>query len=269
MRQQVALVTGASSGIGEALASALAARGTHVILVARSVDQLRVLGAHIEAAGGKATVVPADLSIPGAAQRLYDEVQQRQLKVDTLVNNAGLGFFGPFESEAPAHLSGMLQVNIVALSELCRLFVPSLLVRNGSILNIASTAAFQSTPYMAAYGATKAFVLSLSEGLWAEYRNRALRVAAVCPGPVETPFIDAMGAGIRSTAIFRAPLTVDDVVRSCLRALDGQSPTHIVGLRNWLLAQVNRFSPRALNARVSAALFAPSSDSTRPISTRR
>jgi short-subunit dehydrogenase len=255
--RKVAIVTGASSGIGEALAGAMAAQGTHVVLVARSVDRLTALAARIEGAGGEATVLPADLAAPGAAQRLFDEIQQRDLPVDTLVNNAGFGFYGPFETEAPTHLGEMLQVNIVALTELTRLFVPSLLERRGAVLNVASTVAFQPSPYMSAYGATKAFVLSLSEALWAEYRGRGLHVAAVCPGPVETPFIDAMGAGVRSTVVFRMALSVDDVVRACLRALDGKQPTRIVGFINWLLAQTSRFSPRALTARVSAAMFAP------------
>jgi short-subunit dehydrogenase len=151
----------------------------------------------------------------------------------------------------------MLQVNVVALTELTRLFVPSLLERRGTILNVASTVAFQPSPYMSAYGATKAFVLSFSEALWAEYRGRGLRVVAVCPGPVETPFIDAMGAGVRSTVLFRTALSVDDVVRTCLRALDGKQPTRIVGFMNWLLAQTSRFSPRALTAWISAVMLAP------------
>ena len=264
MRQRVALVTGASSGIGEALAAALAAGGAHVVLVARSVERLRALAARLEAAGGRATVVPADLSAPGAAQRLYDEVERLDLGVDTLVNNAGFGFFGAFESEATAHLSEMLHVNVVALTELSRLFAPALVARRGTVLNVASTVAFQPSPYMAVYGATKAFVLSLSEALWAEYRGRGLHVAAVCPGAVETPFIDAMGAGVRSTAVFRSTLTVDEVVHTCLRALDGRSPTYVVGLKNWLMTQTSRFSPRALTARVGAVLLAPPSKSSRP-----
>jgi short-subunit dehydrogenase len=256
-RRKVAIVTGASSGIGEALAVAMAAEGTHVVLVARSVDRLTALAARIGDAGGQATVLPVDLAAPQAARKLFDEVQRRELPVDTLVNNAGFGFYGPFETESPAHLSEMLQVNVVALTELTRLFVPSLLERRGAILNVASTVAFQPSPYMSAYGATKAFVLSFTEALWAEYRGRGLHVAAVCPGPVETPFIDAMGAGVRSTAVFKMALPVDKVVRGCLRTLDGKRPSRIVGLVNWLLAQTSRFSPRALTARVSAAMFAP------------
>lgn len=261
-KRKLAIVTGASSGIGEALALAMASQGTHVVLVARSVDRLTALAARIESAGGRATVLPADLASPGAAQTLYDEIERRGLPVDTLVNNAGFGFYGPFDTESPTHLSEMLQVNVVALAELTRLFVPTLLARRGAVLNVASTVAFQPAPYMSAYGATKAFVLLFTEALWAEYRGRGLRIAAVCPGPVETPFIDAMGAGVRATAVFKMTLSVDTVVRACLRALDGESPTRIVGAVNWLLAQTSRFSPRALTARVSAAMFAPRSPSS-------
>lgn len=261
MEPGCAVVTGASSGIGEALAIALAARGTHVVLVARSIERLSALGARVEAAGGRATVLPADLSLPDAAQRLFDDARRLELPVDTLVNNAGFGFFGDFEEEPTQHLHEMLQVNVVALTELTRLFVPTLLQRRGAVLNIASTVAFQPSPYMATYGATKAFVLSLSEALWAEYRQRGLHVAAVCPGPVETPFIDAMGAGVRSTAVFQSALSVQEVVRVCLHALESRQPTHVVGVRNWLLAQTARFSPRALTARIGAMLLSPSKPS--------
>jgi hypothetical protein len=256
-RHRVALLTGASSGIGEALAAALAARGTHVLLTARSVPRLEALREQIEAAGGRATVVPADLAAPGAARRLFDDVERLALPVDLLVNNAGFGFHGGFETEAPAHVSDMLQVNVVALTELTHQFVPALLARRGTVLNIASTVAFQPAPFMAAYGATKAYVLSLSEALWAEYRGRGLHVAALCPGPVETPFLDAAGPGVRSTAVFRRLLTVADVVDAALAALESRGPTRIVGRLNQLMAQSARFSPRALTARISAALLAP------------
>lgn len=256
-RRRTAIITGASSGIGEALALALAAEGTHVVLVARSVDRLTALAERIAGSGGRATVLPADLAAPGAAASLFREVERLGLEVDTLVNNAGFGFYGPFETEAVAHLSEMLQVNVVALAELSRLFAPVLLERRGTILNVASTVAFQPAPFMSVYGATKSFILMLTEALWAEYRGRGLHVVCVCPGPVETRFIDAMGAGVRETTVFKMALPVDKVVRASLRALDGPSPTRIVGIRNWLLAQTSRISPRALTARVSAAMFAP------------
>jgi short-subunit dehydrogenase len=257
MKQAIALVTGASSGIGEALARALAARGTHVVLVARSATRLEEIAREIRQAGGAATVLPADLSRPGAAQHVHDEVARRALAVDVLVNNAGIGHYGPFEAEPLEHLAGQVQINVVALTELTRLFVPALLSRRGAVLNLASTVAFQPAPFMSVYGATKAFVLSLTEALWAEYRERGLRVAAVCPGPVETPFIEAMGSDVRQTAIFRRTLSIDQVVRACLAALEGSSPTRVVGWRNGLAAQSSRFSPRALTARIGAVLLRP------------
>ncbi|MCA2966201.1 MAG: SDR family oxidoreductase [Acidobacteriaceae bacterium] len=253
----VILLTGASSGIGAALAVALAPKGAHLLLTARSADRLAELAQQVRSAGGHATVLPLDLAAPGAARQLFDEVQSLGISIDTLINCAGFGLFGPLAGNDPARLSQMLQLNVVALTELTRLFLPELLARRGTVLNIASTAAFQPTPYMAAYGATKAYVLSFSEALWAEYRSRGLRVAAVCPGPVETPFLDAMGPAVRSTPLFRAPLTVAQVVQACLRALDAPGPTHIVGLRNWLMAQSARFAPRGLAARLGAILLAP------------
>ena len=252
---KVVLVTGASSGIGEALALALGARGNHVVLVARSLERLEALAKRLQEAGSAATVLQADLSKPGAAQALFEEVTRRGLAIDVLVNNAGLGYFGTFHEEPVAHLSEQLYVNVVALTELTRLFAPSLLARRGTVLNVASTIAFQPAPFMSAYGATKAFVLSLSEALWAEYRGRGLRVLALCPGPVETPFIDAAGSSVRSTRVFKGPSTVAEVVTAALAAIDGAGPTYIVGWKNWFMAQGARFSPRAFTALLSAWLM--------------
>ena len=257
MKRQVAVITGASSGIGAGLAEALAARGAQVVLVARSAPRLEELAARLRQAGGVAHVLPMDLAEAGAARKLHEAIRGLGLSVDTLINNAGTGYYGAFEDEPTERLTQTLHLNISALAELTRLFLPELLFRKGTILNIASTAAFQPTPFMSSYGATKAFVLSFSEALWAEYRDRGLRVAAVCPGPVETPFINAMGQGVRGTAVFRKPLPVAEVVRVCLRALDSRKPLHIVGMGNWLSVQMGRFSPRAITARISAAMLTP------------
>ncbi|MFN7439664.1 MAG: SDR family NAD(P)-dependent oxidoreductase [Phycisphaerales bacterium] len=254
-KSKVVLITGASSGIGEALALALAARGDHVVLVARSLGRLEVIAERVREARGIVTVLPADLSKPGAAQAVFDEVMRRGLSLDVLVNNAGLGHFGAFHEEPAAHLSEQLFVNVVALTQLSHLFVPHLLTRRGTVLNIASTIAFQPAPYMSVYGATKAFVLSLSEALWAEYRGSGLRVVALCPGPVETPFIDAAGADLRSSRIFKRPSTVSQVGSAAVAALDGYGPTRIVGTMNWIMAQGARFAPRAFTARLSGWLL--------------
>jgi hypothetical protein len=255
MKRQVAVITGASSGIGTGLAEALAARGAQVVLVARSAPRLEELAARLRHAGGIAHVLPMDLTEAGAAQKLHAAVRTLDLPVDTLINNAGTGYYGPFEAEPIERLTQTLQLNIVALAEVTRLFVPELLLRKGTILNIASTAAFQPTPFMSSYGATKAFVLSFSEALWAEYRHRGLRVAAVCPGPVETPFINAMGADVRRTSIFRNPMTIEAAVGACLKALDASGPSSIVGTMNWFSAQMVRLSPRMFTALLSAAML--------------
>jgi short-subunit dehydrogenase len=259
MTQRIALVTGASSGIGEALVRAMAENGTHVVLAARSAARLEQVAQTIRRAGGVATVVPCDLSRPDAAQRLYDDVTRLGLEVDTLVNNAGFGYHGPFESEPLEHLSGQLQVNMVAAAELTRLFLPSLLVHRGTVLNIASTIAFQPAPFMSVYGATKAFLLSFSEALWAEYHDRGLHVVALCPGPVETPFIDAAGPEVRDTTVFKHTLSIDQVVRECIAAMASSQPTRVVGWRNLLLSQSGRFSSRELTARIGAWMMRPRS----------
>jgi short-subunit dehydrogenase len=250
------MVTGASSGIGNALAWTLAARGAHVVLVARSRDKLEALAKRIRDAGGQATVLAADLGRPGAARALYDESVRRDLAVDTLINNAGFGHWGTFESEPLDDVSSMLQVNVVALTELTRLMVPDLLARRGTLLNMASTVAFQPAPFMAVYGATKAFVLSFTEALWAEYRGRGLHVAALCPGAVETPFIEALADGARETRVFQSTLSVDEVVAGCLTAMERSAPSRVVGFKNWLLVQASRFSTRALTARIGASMLA-------------
>ncbi|MCA3278605.1 MAG: SDR family oxidoreductase [Roseomonas sp.] len=257
MQRQVAVITGASSGIGAALAEALAARGTQVVLVARSAARLEEVAERLRSAGAIAHVLPMDLAEAGAAQSLHAAIRAMGLAVDTLINNAAIGHYGPFEAEPRERLTQALHLNVVALAELTRLFVPELLLRKGTILNIASTAALQPTPFMSSYGATKAFVLSFSEALWAEYHHRGLHVAALCPGPVETPFIDAMGPGVRRTAIFRKTMPIEAVVKAGLKALDSTRPTRILGAGNWVSAQMIRFAPRALTARLSAAMLKP------------
>jgi uncharacterized protein len=254
---QTYLITGASYGIGEALAIALAARGSHVLAVARSEDKLAALAKRIEAASGTASYIACDLALPGAATTLFEQVKARGIAVDGLINNAGLGTFGPFEAQDAARMRDMMQVNMLALTELSYLFVPSLLERKGKILNLASTAGFAPAPNMAVYAATKAYVVSLTEALWAEYRARGLHVACVCPGPVETPFLDAMGGAPRTTAVYQNITSVDDVVATCMKALEGSTPTYRVGLRAWLLSNVNRFVPRTSVVRIASSLLAP------------
>ncbi|MGH8529725.1 MAG: SDR family NAD(P)-dependent oxidoreductase [Nevskiales bacterium] len=260
-RGKTALITGASGGIGEVFARQLAAKGMNLILVARSEGKLRGLAEELARAHGiKADVIPSDLSKPGAAAALYAAAKAKALKVDLLLNNAGFGSFGQFETIDPKHESEMIQVNVTALVELSHTYIPEMLARGGgTVINIASGAAFQPDPYFATYGATKAFVLSFSEALWAEYRGRGVHVLCVCPGATRTGFFEATKSDeIKKIGLFSATMmTSEQVVAQSLRALERRKHYIINGWLNWLLAQSGRFSPRWMVARVSGMFMKP------------
>jgi short-subunit dehydrogenase len=257
---KTALVTGASSGIGAAIAAQLAAAGVHLVLVARSEVALNSLAAQLAAQHAvRCTVMAADLGLPGCGAMLLNQAQARGIAIDILVNNAGFGTYGAFETIAPETEQNEIAVNVAAVVSLAHAFLPGMLLRgHGAILNVASTAAFQPGPYMAVYAATKAFVLSFSEALWAEYRARGIHVAALCPGAVETGFIDRLGdPSVRKTAVFATTLWPEAVALRAMAALRSSQPTHIVGIKNWLMAQSLRISPRSVVAMVGAAMLRP------------
>lgn len=236
------LVTGASSGIGVAFAHALAARGSDLVLVARREDRLRSLATELEGAHGiRAEVVPADLSLPGAGRMLRERVEGT---VDTVVNNAGFGAHGPLAEEDPEVLERMIAVDVTAVVDLTRAFLPAMLeARHGAIVNIASTAAFQPVPLMAGYGAAKAFVLSFTEAVWQETRPHGVKALALAPGFTSTEFFDVAGNG---EATIGRPRTPAQVVATGLRALDRRStPPHVIdGAGNAISAIASRLSPR-------------------------
>jgi short-subunit dehydrogenase len=183
-RGKTALITGATSGIGEAFAQILAARGMNLLLVARSEDKLRAIAQELsEQYGIRAECVPVDLCDVGAAQDVYRRTQALGMTVDLLVNNAGMGTYGSFETLAPSQELEEILLNVAALVDLAHAFVPAMAARQaGGVINVASLAAFQPLPYQTVYGATKAFILSFSLALWAEYRKRGVRIVALCPG---------------------------------------------------------------------------------------
>ena len=193
--KKTALITGASSGIGESFAETLAARGTNVILVARSKGKLDRLAAKIRKARKVAAeVIVADLTEEKAPDKVYSAVKKLGHHVDILINNAGFGSHGPFHTLSTIEDHKEIMLNVVALVRLTHLFLPRMVEgREGIVINVASTAAFQPTPFMAVYGASKAFVLSFSEALWAEYRSHGIRVLALCPGATETSFSKVAG----------------------------------------------------------------------------
>ncbi len=257
LRNKTALVTGASSGIGRAFALALASRGANVLLASRSQSELERLAAQIERESHvRARAIPVDLSSEDGADRAFDAANKTGGTVDVLVNNAGFGTYGRFESLPVERDHREIMLNVVALARLTHLAVPGMLERGfGIVMNVASTSAFQPLPYMAVYAATKAFVLSFSEALWAEYRDRGIRVLAVCPGPTDTAFFRVVGdeqaAGVGRR---RSP---EQVVAGSLKALDRGKSFYVDGKLNYLQAFAIRLSPRRLTVQGAAAILKP------------
>ena len=243
------LVTGASMGIGAAFARELARRGAHLVLVARSRDRLELLAAEL----GDANIIVEDLVRPGAAGRVFDAVTAKGIDVDVLVNNAGFGVHGPFSELLLATQRESIDLNVGAVVELTHMFLPMIERRQGGVIHLASTAAFQPVPYMAVYGAAKAFVLSFSEALWGEYRTRGVRVVALCPGATDTPFFARAG----EAAAVGSKATPDAVVRLGLAAFRANRPSVVHGAANTLTALMTRFAPRALTAKITARLMRP------------
>lgn len=238
-RRGTALVTGASSGIGAEFALQLARGGHGVVLVARSGDRLRELAGRLRTAYNvPADIIVRDLTEPDAARLIGAELMARDLSVDLLVNNAGFGTCGRFE-EIPANRDhDQLMVNVVALVDLAHELLPGMLARGqGSIINVASTAAFQPSPYFATYSAAKTFMLNFSLALRVEYRRRGIRVLALCPGPVDTAFFDIIGT--REAAVTGRMRSAETVVAAALRALDPRPR-----LRRARIGQRARGAPR-------------------------
>lgn len=250
---KTALITGASAGIGRAFAQELAKRGMNVILVARSSDLLHSLASDLHRSHGiRAEVVVADLSLDGAAVMVYKTVRERQLMVDLLINNAGFINYAPFESIAPDRDRAQVIVNITAVVDLTHSFIPDMLAHgSGAVLNVASNGAFYPMPYMAVYAATKAFVLSFSEALWAEYRTRGLRVLALCPGPTKTNALLKEFDNGKAAA-------PEYVVKAALKALDAGRSYIVPGLANSFQARIlPRLLPRNLMVRVVERITRP------------
>jgi hypothetical protein len=256
-KHKTALITGASYGIGEAFAKRLAADGAHLILTARSLDRLETLAAQLRAQHGVAVnVICADLASTTGAREIFEEVERANLSVDLLINNAGFGALGAFaELSLPRQLE-MIQVNITALVELTHLFLqPMQARRNGAILNVASTAAFQAIPYFAVYAATKAFVLSFSEALMEEGRAYNLRVMALCPGSTATNFREV--AGSQHLNAPRVTQTSEQVVAAGLAALAQGRSFVISGVTNKVQTHLERLVPRAVVTKMAGKIFKP------------
>ncbi|QSQ20342.1 SDR family oxidoreductase [Pyxidicoccus parkwayensis] len=256
MSRKVALITGASVGLGEQFAQLFAKDGHDVILVARGAERLEALAAKLEKEHGvKAHVLPADLVQPGAPERIFETVREKGLAVDFLVNNAGFGSTGPFLEQDLAREAEMVQVNCTALLKLTHLFARPMRERgSGRILNIASTAGFQPGPYMATYYATKAFVMSFSEALSYELKGTGVTVTCHCPGATRTEF--AQRAGNDKSRLFQRPgvAQAPDVAAHAYKSMMRGRVLTVHGALNAFAAAMVRFSPRPLIRSITASL---------------
>ena len=257
---QRVLVTGASSGIGRALAERVAAEGGDLVLVSRRESILRAQAEELTSRYGvKADFVQADLATAGAASDVAKVLSERGISVDVLVNNAGLGVHGDLGQASLVDVSEQIAVNITALTELTTVLLPPMIARGrGTILNVASTAAYQPVPHMAVYAATKAYVLSFSRALWSETRGSGIRVLVVSPGATDTAFFDVAGEAA-SVGDRRSP---DQVVEVAMKALRAGRREVVDGAGNRLLARLASRMPSSLAIALAERSVRPQSAAT-------
>lgn len=252
------LVTGASSGIGKALARELAAQGALLVLVSRNAQRLEQEAEDLRTRFGVTVYVfPEDLTRLEERLELFAWTEKSGIAVDVLVNNAGLAHYGLFHEMKTEDVSAMLALNIQALTHLTKLYLPGMLERKkGGVLNVASTAGFQPLPCLSIYAATKAFVLNFSEALWAECKGRGVRVFCLCPGNTITRFHQS--AGIERQRMFFSA-SASDVARFALRKfLRSNQPSAIYGFWNKLMIYAERLSPRRLTVFLTGLMYRPS-----------
>jgi uncharacterized protein len=257
-----ALVTGASAGIGAALAEELARGGTNLVLTARRRERLEELAQKVETAHKIQTrIFVADLRQADAPEKIFQFTKEQGIAVELLINNAGFGAYGEFQTVGTDKLTEMVQVNCAAVVHLTRLYLPEMAARrHGDVLVVASTASFQSVPYLSTYAATKAFDLLFAEGLAEEMKPYGVRVCALCPGSTESEFAEVAGQShIAATRANRE--TAEKVAQTGLRALAAGKSYVISGLGNYLGMLGQRLVSRRMVARVAARMFRPRKNS--------
>ena len=251
-----ALVTGASAGIGQALAEQLAAGGANLVLTARRKDRLEQLARRLSMKHAiRGEVFAADLSNATAPDEIFTFTRERGIDVDVLVNNAGFGVYGPFSGAGLPRQLEMVRVNVAAVVHLTYLFLPLMIERHrGFILIVASTAAFQGVPYISTYAATKAFDLHFAEGLAEEVRGSGVKVTALCPGSTATEFQAVAGQPAHTYGLKES---AEKVAGVGLKALARGKTCAISGVHNWIGVEGQRLAPRWVVPRIAAKLFQP------------
>jgi short-subunit dehydrogenase len=248
-----AVITGASSGLGAIFADQLAKRGHSLVLAGRDEARLSAVTQRVDT---NVELVVGDLGTDAGVDELLARLDGRD--IDVLVNNAGFGTYGPFAEIDAGREHELVAVNVDALVRLTHAVLPGMVVRGrGGILNVASTIAFQPGPYQATYGASKAFVLSLSQALWAETRGTGVTVTALCPGPTRTGFVDALGSDVSHTAVYRHLAAPEPVVAAGLRALDRGRAVVVPGWRYRVMATGGRLMPGWISALIGGRMLQP------------
>jgi uncharacterized protein len=256
--RKTALITGASGGIGKAIAEQFAKAGNDVVIVARNLAELEKIANEWQTKY-QITVTPirADLAQNGSAQTLANDIITRKIEVAYLVNNAGFGLFGNFKDSALQDELEMMTINMTTLTVLSKLMLPSVLKHQGKIMNVASTAAFQPGPYMAVYYATKAYVLSFSEALASELDGTGVTVTALCPGPTASGFQEK--AAMHDSGLVKGKRlpTAEEVGALGYHAMMAGKRVYIPGAMNWLIAQSVRVTPRNMVTALVKTLSTP------------
>lgn len=253
--KNTAVLTGASSGLGAIFAEQLAQRGFSLVLTGRDRARLEAVKQRIGQSAAVELVI-GDLGTDEGVEDLIAHLNGRV--IDVLVNNAGFGTYGPFAEIDADRERELVAVNVDAPVRLTHAVLPGMLARGrGGILNVASTIAFQPGTYQATYGASKAFVLSLSQALWAETRGSGVTVTALCPGPTHTGFVNALGSDVSHTAVYRHLAAPGPVVAAGLRGLDRGRAVVVPGLRDRMMVTGTRFAPGWLSAIMSGRMLRP------------
>jgi short-subunit dehydrogenase len=253
-----AVITGASSGLGAIFADQLAKRGLSLLLAGRDEARLSAVTQRVRETAPDAEIelFVGDLGTGSGVDTLAARLHGRAIGV--LVNNAGFGTYGRFSELDADRERELVAVNVDALVRLTHAVLPGMLARGrGGILNVASTISFQPGTYQATYGASKAFVLSLSQALWAENRRSGVTVTALCPGPTRTGFVDALGSDVSHTAIYRKLAAPEPVVAAGIRAMDKGRAVVVPGWRNRIMATGGRIAPGWISSLVSGRMLRP------------